>query len=138
MCAAVVAVLLNVLLNHLGRGTEADEDKMPDADPTTLPPGPHTPGGRPTAPGAASGPGPAWSAFASRQPTRHQPPTYDGHPGCAEPQPYGSPPAPADHRNPRAAVPGHYPSVDPEAVRAAFDDRPATDPEENGPHRTSW
>ncbi|MFG2292857.1 solute carrier family 23 protein [Streptomyces sp. NPDC048603] len=112
----MVAVLLNFLLNQLGRGTEVDEDLIPDADPTALD------GRAPRAQvPAGSRPGRAWSAFVPRQPTRYEPPPDSG-----------------DFPYPPPAVPGHYPSVDPDAVRSAFGDPVRPDPNEPGFPRTPW
>ncbi|MER7759185.1 nucleobase:cation symporter-2 family protein [Streptomyces sp. NPDC097619] len=110
----LVAVLLNVLLNHLGRGTEADEDHVPDAVPTPRPAAPTSPGGPPG--------DPSWSAFTPRDPARHGAVPPAPHPGNGGPGPYGPGPG-VPYGGPYRPAPrpgGGLPHLDPEAVRAAL------------------
>ncbi|MGW5001601.1 hypothetical protein ACWEP8_28475 [Streptomyces hydrogenans] len=124
-----MAVTLNYLLNHLGRGAEADEDRVPAGPEPAL--GLHPPAdGRFTRQAA-------WSAFAPRQtPVPRAAPYGDRHaePNAAHhahPHPTPRPAPPADAGFGAPSAPRGYLSVDPDAVRAALGDAP--DPRQDGP-----
>ncbi|MFF8835796.1 solute carrier family 23 protein [Streptomyces sp. NPDC015130] len=118
----LVAVLLNYLLNHLGRGTEADEDRIPTG---------MEPADGPSAlPGRRSEQQPAgWSAFTPRSAAGTRAEPYAGQRAEAYATPHADPGS-APHAGPppeatRGAPPPPrgYLTVDPEAVRAALDPR---------------
>ncbi|MFF3014853.1 nucleobase:cation symporter-2 family protein [Streptomyces sp. NPDC057939] len=153
----LVAVLLNYLLNHLGRGTQADLDRIPTEHITALDRG-RVPDGPPA---HAAPPGSSWSAFRTateplpdegrpRPPARPTPaagdwPAYDpnltGFPDAADTLPPASHPfAPASDPFPPASDPfapaggdpaGHEPAPPTptyEAAAHAPAPRPHTDP----------
>ncbi|MEU3430638.1 hypothetical protein [Streptomyces gardneri] len=129
----LVAVLLDCLLNHLGRGTEADEDRIPTGmEPTD---------GPPPLPRERSGQqSTAWSAFTPRNASGPQATPYAGQ----RVEPYATPhadPYSAPHAGPSPEVtlgappaPRGYLAVNPNAVRATLDPRQ----DETPPSSRAW